>query len=465
MRTEIASLGEFGLIDRLTEGIKLENESSKYGVGDDAAVLSYPSEKQVLVTTDLLMEGVHFDLTYVPLKHLGYKSAVVNFSDIYAMNGTPRQITVSLGLSKRFSVEDMDELYSGIRLACQQYNVDIVGGDTTSSLTGLAISITCIGDADKDKVVYRNGAKDTDLICVSGDLGAAYMGLQLLEREKVVLQGDKDVQPDFSGKEYLLERQLKPEARKDIIEKLAAANIVPTSMMDISDGLSSELMHICKQSNAGCRVYEEHIPIDYQTAVMAEEFNMNLTTCALNGGEDYELLFTVSITDHEKISACIDQIVDYAERSLPVLNSDKKLIGIITASDVVELVDNELGDDYAKLGGLTGEEDLNEGVWDNRYRYADEFRRMGANIQVNGKVAVIEGVRALTGAPVCACDLRAGAAMIVAGLAANGVTEIDQVYHIERGYEGIVQKLSKLGADIHEEVIPEEDWRSSNGVG
>ena len=201
MRTEIASLGEFGLIDHLTEGIKLENESSKYGVGDDAAVLSYPSEKQVLVTTDLLMEGVHFDLTYVPLKHLGYKSAVVNFSDIYAMNGTPRQITVSLGLSKRFSVEDMDELYSGIRLACQQYNVDIVGGDTTSSLTGLAISITCIGDADKDKVVYRNGAKDTDLICVSGDLGAAYMGLQLLEREKVVLQGDKDVQPDFSGKE------------------------------------------------------------------------------------------------------------------------------------------------------------------------------------------------------------------------------------------------------------------------
>ena len=302
MRTEIASLGEFGLIDRLTEGIKLENESSKYGVGDDAAVLSYPSEKQVLVTTDPLMEGVHFDLTYVPLKHLGYKSAVVNFSDIYAMNGTPRQITVSLGLSKRFSVEDMDELYSGIRLACQQYNVDIVGGDTTSSLTGLAISITCIGDADKDKVVYRNGAKDTDLICVSGDLGAAYMGLQLLEREKVVLQGDKDVQPDFSGKEYLLERQLKPEARKDIIEKLTAANIVPTSMMDISDGLSSELMHICKQSNAGCRVYEEHIPIDYQTAVMAEEFNMNLTTCALNGGEDYELLFTVSIADHEKIS-------------------------------------------------------------------------------------------------------------------------------------------------------------------
>lgn len=300
MRTEIASLGEFGLIDRLTESIKLTNESSTYGVGDDAAVLSYSSEKQVLVTTDLLMEGVHFDLTYVPFKHLGYKAAIVNFSDIYAMNGTPRQITVSLALSKRFSVEDVEALYDGIRLACQQYNVDIVGGDTSSSLTGLAISITCIGDTEK--AVYRHGAKDTDLICVSGDLGAAYMGLQLLEREKSVLKDEKDLQPDFSGKEYLLERQLKPEARKDIIEKLAAANIVPTSMIDISDGLSSELLHICKQSKAGCRVYEEHIPIDYQTAVMAEEFNMNLTTCALNGGEDYELLFTVPIADHEKVS-------------------------------------------------------------------------------------------------------------------------------------------------------------------
>lgn len=302
MRTEIASLGEFGLIDRLTGGIELKNESSKYGVGDDAAVLSYSSEKQVLITTDLLLEGVHFDLTYVPLKHLGYKAAIVNFSDIYAMNGTPRQITVSLGLSKRFSVEDMDELYSGIRLACQQYNVDIVGGDTTSSLTGLTISITCIGDADKDKVVYRNGAKETDLICVSGDLGAAYMGLQLLEREKNVLKGEKDIQPDFSGKEYLLERQLKPEARKDIIELLDKAGIVPTSMMDISDGLSSELLHISKQSNVGCRIYEDRIPIDYQTAAMAEQFNMNLSTAALNGGEDYELLFTVPLTVHDKVS-------------------------------------------------------------------------------------------------------------------------------------------------------------------
>ena len=301
MRTEIATLGEFGLIDHLTEGIEKHNASTVYGVGDDAAVLSYPSDKRVLVTTDVLLEGVHFDLTYVPLKHLGYKAAVVNFSDIYAMNGTPRQITVTLGISKRFSVEDMEQLYAGIRLACNVYDVDIVGGDTTSSLTGLTISITCIGEVDANKVVYRNGAKETDLICVSGDLGAAYMGLQLLEREKAVLKGHSDIQPDFSGKEYLLERQLKPEARRDIIRKLQEAGIQPTAMMDISDGLSSELMHICKQSHVGCRVYEEHIPIDYQTAVMAEEFNMNLTTCALNGGEDYELLFTVPIAEHERI--------------------------------------------------------------------------------------------------------------------------------------------------------------------
>ncbi|MDL2291880.1 thiamine-phosphate kinase, partial [Bacteroides sp. OttesenSCG-928-F21] len=258
--------------------------------------------KEILVTTDLLMEGVHFDLTYVPLKHLGYKAAMVNFSDIYAMNGSPKQITVSIALSKRFSVEDLEAFYEGLRLACELHQVDIVGGDTSASLTGIAISITCIGEADKEKVVYRNGAKEGNLICVSGDLGAAYMGLQLLEREKAVFFGEKDAQPNFAGKEYLLERQLKPEARKDIIEKLAKAGIVPTSMIDISDGLSSELLHICTQSNTGCRIYEEHIPIDYQTAVMAEEFNMNLTTCALNGGEDYELLFTVPIADHEKIS-------------------------------------------------------------------------------------------------------------------------------------------------------------------
>lgn len=306
-RTEIATLGEFGLIKHLTEDIKPINAETKYGIGDDAAVLDFSGkDKQVLVTTDLLMEGVHFDLVYTPLKHLGYKSAMVNLSDIYAMNGTPKQITVSLAISKRFCIEDLDDFYEGIKLACKLHNVDIVGGDTTSSVTGLAISITCIGEADKDKVVYRNGAHDTDLICVSGDLGAAYMGLQLMEREKAVFQGEKDVQPDFAGKEYLLERFLKPEARRDIIESLAQAGIKPTSMMDISDGLSSELMHICSQSNTGCRVYEERIPIDYQTAVMAEEFNMNLSTCALNGGEDYELLFTVPLTEHEKVSQIKD---------------------------------------------------------------------------------------------------------------------------------------------------------------
>ena len=306
MRTEIATLGEFGLIDHLTKGVKPIHKSTLKGVGDDAAVLSYP-DKKVLVTTDLLLEGVHFDLVYTPLKHLGYKAAVVNFSDIYAMNGKPRQITVSLGISKRFSVEDMEMLYAGIRVACEDYGVDIVGGDTTSSLTGLTISITCIGEADREKIVCRNGAQETDLICVSGNLGAAYMGLQLLEREKAVLKGaSKNVQPDFAGKEYILERQLKPEARKDIIENLATAGIKPTAMMDISDGLSSELIHICKQSGKGCRIYEEHLPIDYQTAAMAEEFNMNLTTCALNGGEDYELLFTVPLAYHEKIQEISD---------------------------------------------------------------------------------------------------------------------------------------------------------------
>ena len=300
-RTEIATFGEFGLIRHLTEKIELKNESTVKGVGDDAAVLDY-KEKQVLVTTDLLLEGIHFDLTYVPLKHLGYKSAVVNFSDIYAMNGKPKQITVSLGISKRFSVEELEEFYSGLQLACDIYGVDIVGGDTSASLTGLCISITCIGEGEKEKIVTRSGAKDTDLVCVSGDLGAAYMGLQLLEREKRVFKGEKEFTPDFTGKEYLLERQLKPEARKDIIELLDKAGIVPTSMMDISDGLSSELLHISKQSNVGCRIYEDRIPIDYQTAAMAEQFNMNLSTAALNGGEDYELLFTVPLTVHDKVS-------------------------------------------------------------------------------------------------------------------------------------------------------------------
>lgn len=299
-RTEIASLGEFGLIDHLTKDINLVNQSSRRGVGDDAAVIDN-NRKQTLVTTDLLLEGIHFDLIYVPLKHLGYKAAIVNFSDIYAMNGKPRQITVSLGISKRFSVEEIEELYSGIRLACEIYNVDIVGGDTSSSLTGLTISITCVGDAEENEITYRNGANDTDLICVSGDLGAAYMGLQLLEREKSVYDRKGDFEPDFAGKEYILERQLKPEARKDIVQILAENGIKPTSMIDISDGLSSDMLHICKQSNVGCRIFEERIPIDYQTALMAEAFSMNVTTVALNGGEDYELLFTVPLTMHSEI--------------------------------------------------------------------------------------------------------------------------------------------------------------------
>lgn len=327
---DISKLGEFGLIDRLTKGYEKKNESTVYGVGDDCAVMHYP-DKEVLMTTDMLMEGVHFDLTYIDMVHLGYKSAMVNISDIFAMNGTPRQMVVSIALSKRFKVEDIDEFYKGLRMACDKWGVDIVGGDTTSSLTGLAISITCIGEAAKEEIVYRNGAKETDLICVSGDLGGAYMGLQLLEREKAVYYGqiedirkkmaeakangdneklallNRDLEnmrnflPDFAGKEYLLERQLQPEARGDVIAQLREAGIRPTAMMDVSDGLSSELMHICEQSHCGCRVYEKNIPIDYQTAVQAEEFNMNLTTCAMNGGEDYELLFTVPIGDHEKI--------------------------------------------------------------------------------------------------------------------------------------------------------------------
>ena len=313
--TDISTLGEFGLIDRMTEGLELRNASTLRGVGDDCAVLQYSSEaadpRRLLVTTDMLMEGIHFDLTYTPLKHLGYKAAMVNLSDVYAMNGTPRQLLVSIAVGRRFKVEHLDELYAGIRLACERHGVDIVGGDTTTSLTGLAISITCIGEAQAEDIVYRSGAKDTDLICVSGNLGAAYMGLQLMEREKRIFESQKSnpetaAQPDFSGREYLIERLLKPEARRDIIQRLHEAGIRPTSMMDISDGLSSEAMHICKQSHTGCRIYEERIPIDYQTAVTAEEFNMNVYTAALNGGEDYELLFTVPLIDHEKVEQLDD---------------------------------------------------------------------------------------------------------------------------------------------------------------
>ncbi len=298
--TEISQLGEFGLIERLTNDVEIKNSSTLKGVGDDATVLNF-EKRQVLVTSDMLVEGVHFDLTYVPLKHLGYKSAVVNFSDIYAMNGTPRQIIVSIAISKRFTVEHLEQLYSGIKLACQIYGVDLVGGDTTTSRAGLTISITCIGDAEQNEIVYRSGAVNTDLICVSGDLGAAYMGLQLLEREKIASAGQTDFEPQFQGKEYLIERQLKPEARRDIIEILKNAGIKPTSMIDVSDGLSSEIMHICKQSNVGCRIYEDRIPIDYQTAVMSEEVGMNLVTAALNGGEDYELLFTVPLHLYDEI--------------------------------------------------------------------------------------------------------------------------------------------------------------------
>lgn len=309
--TEISTLGEFGLIRHLTRDLPKVNPSTQLGVGDDCAVLAPAPGIRQLVTTDLLMEGIHFDLQYTPIKHLGYKAAMVNFSDVYAMNGTPRQIVVSIAMSRRFTVEDLEDFYAGLRLACDKHGVDLVGGDTSASLTGLAISITCIGEARDEDIIYRNGAKDTDLICVSGNLGAAYMGLQLMECEKAVFNSRpahdaEAAQPDFSGREYLLERLLKPEARRDIVHALREAGIRPTAMMDISDGLSSELLHICTASGTGCRIYEERLPLDYQTAVTAEEFNMNVSTCALNGGEDYELLFTVPLTLHEKVAALDD---------------------------------------------------------------------------------------------------------------------------------------------------------------
>ena len=323
---EISELGEFGLIDRLPSNIKPTNASTLLGAGDDCAILGYDGTTRQLVTTDLLLEGIHFDLVYTPLRHLGYKAVMVNLSDVYAMNGTPRQITVSLGIDKRLQVEDIEELYAGMRLACERHKVDLVGGDTSSSVTGLTISITCIGEAPEQEVVRRSGAKPNDLICCSGNLGAAYLGLQLLEREKVIyfqqlkegkISPDTPFQPEFAGREYLLERFLKPEARRDIIEALRKAGIVPTSMMDISDGLSSELLHICKASQVGCRLYEERIPLDYQTASAAEDLNLNVSTCALNGGEDYELLFTVPLDYHEKVENL----------------EDVKIIGHITDAD------------------------------------------------------------------------------------------------------------------------------------
>ena len=339
---EISELGEFGLIERLAKEISVKNSTTVKGIGDDCAVLAPTEGMQTVVTTDLLMEGIHFDLTYVPLRHLGYKAVMVNLSDVFAMNAEPRQVTVSLALSSKFKVEDVEELYAGMRLACEKWGVDIVGGDTTASLTGLAISITALGEARAEDIVMRSGAKPTDLICVSGNLGAAYMGLQLLEREKLIYDEQvaearksgskeqmellKDAQPDFSGKEYILERQLKPEARGDVVATLRKAGIRPTSMMDISDGLSSELMHICKQSQTGCRIYEERLPLDYQTAAMAEELNLNVSTCALNGGEDYELLFTVPLAQNDTVSAlediCVIGYITEADKGCALITRD-----------------------------------------------------------------------------------------------------------------------------------------------
>ena len=329
--TEINTLGEFGLIRRLTADINPRQSSTVKGVGDDAAVMDFGG-KQVLMTTDLLLEGVHFNLEYVPLKHLGYKAVVVNLSDIYAMNGMPTQIIVGLGISARFPVEAIDELYSGIRLACEQYGVDLVGGDTCASMTGLTIAITCLGTADKEDIVYRSGAKKNDLICVSGNLGTAYLGLQLLERERIALQGQKtgDEIDAFKGREYLLQRQLKPEARRDIIAALREANIRPTAMMDVSDGLSSELLHICRASQCGCAVYEDKLPINFQAAEVAEEMNLNIVTCALNGGEDYELLFTCDIKDYEKLIPIDDiyiigHVTDAADGTLLIGRNGEQL--------------------------------------------------------------------------------------------------------------------------------------------
>ncbi len=306
IRTELSSLGEFGLIKHIRQHVLLNNESTLCGIGDDAAVVKYAENKHTLVSTDMLIEGVHFDLTYCPLKHLGYKAVSVNVSDIYAMNGTPKQILVSLAVSNRFSLEAIEELYAGMLLACKRFDVDLIGGDTSSSRSGMVINITVLGESDKDDIVYRSGAKESNLLCVSGDLGSAYLGLQLLEREKKIFMENPGVQPDMEGQDYLLERQLKPEARKDIIKQLKEAGVKPTSMIDVSDGLASEVLHLCTESNVGCLLYENKIPIDDSAVQRAKEFNLNPTMCALNGGEDYELLFTVDIKDHDKIKKCKD---------------------------------------------------------------------------------------------------------------------------------------------------------------
>ena len=328
-RTELDELGEFGLIDQLTQEFPLRNESSLKGVGDDAAVINHEGYR-TLVSVDMLVEGVHFDMTYTPLKHLGYKAAVSNFSDIYAMNGTPTQIVVGLGVSNRYSVEALDELYSGIRMACERYQVDLVGGDTTSSKTGLVISITVIGMAKDEDIVYRNGAKKNDLLCVSGDLGGAYMGLLVLEREKAEWIANPNMQPKLDGLEYVLERQLKPEARKDIVKELKDLGIKPTSMIDISDGLASEILHLCKESGVGCQLFEEKIPLDPYTDRLAKEFNIVPSIAALNGGEDYELLFTIDQKDYEKIKEIYTDV-----SVIGYMTDDKGIAELITPDNHV----------------------------------------------------------------------------------------------------------------------------------
>lgn len=304
-KTNIEELGEFGLIEHLTKNIQLNHPSTIKGVGDDAAVLSY-ADKKVLVSTDLLLEGIHFDLAYTPLKHLGYKAIQVNLSDICAMNATPTQVTVSIGMSSKYTLEAIEDLYEGFYLACEKYNVDIIGGDTSSSKQGLVISITVLGVADEKDIVYRNGAQEGDLLCVSGDLGGAYIGLQLLEREKRIFLENPQIQPDLEGKDYIVERQLKPDARQDIVALLRDVKVTPTAMIDVSDGLASEVLHICKESNKGCQLYEEKIPIDPMTYETAREFGLDPTVCALSGGEDYELLFTVKQADYDKIKNDVD---------------------------------------------------------------------------------------------------------------------------------------------------------------
>ena len=328
-RTELDELGEFGLIDQLTQDFPLRNPSSLKGVGDDAAVINHEGYR-TLVSVDLLVEGVHFDMTYTPLRHLGYKAAVVNFSDIYAMNGTPTQIVVGLGVSNRYSVEALDELYAGIRLACENYNVDLVGGDTTSSQSGLVISITVIGQAKEEDVVYRSGAKPNDLLCVSGDLGGAYMGLLILEREKAEYLANPNMQPQLQGFDYVLERQLKPEARKDIIAKLKELGVKPTSMIDISDGLASEVLHLCKESGVGCQLYEGKIPQDPTTVKLAKDFQVVPSITALNGGEDYELLFTIDQRDYEKIQQMSQDVT-----VIGYMTADKGIAELITPDNHV----------------------------------------------------------------------------------------------------------------------------------